>query len=662
MDNRISQRQHSFMFVIVLALLFLFMITPASVAVTSHERQRGIEIAESHQILFDDDFDLLDCIHLDGEEYYIIKQKNFFLFANRLDIYRSDGHIVENYNLSKSIFEVYAWKQQTDKLKAMDRGDLRGVLTTSGNIGSTAAPLHRVTGTVVSAIDEAKSVKIGDIYVWDTATKIKPELKSFENTMRSFNKEVGEWDSASSSVNANLPSVIEGLESMDRGEEIDWTGFAYSTKASVGAFNELSVKTGQMSYRVSSVREKLKEVNRGLGSVGGGLLAGAFGEMDGKLGSVQDSIDGYTSRLNRYSREFNEISEDVERIEGKMEGGWKKSLDKEAALKLIYCLLGFIFIGIVITILTLLTDFRKRLKEGTEMADSITSGIVMFMWSSSVGCTLVILFIFHIITAWIFKWLFYHDFELYPWYLTTKIPFVIPYSISAYQVCIFLIYFAGVIILFATINGSLTKVKKVECTLPTSIGNYVVLVLIFMMTVLNINYMHVTDETNLALVFIMGIGGILLIVVGVIALLLTFFKDYAYSSIFLLILAAIGFAAPALGAVVAIIMLPQILIRSIIMPMLYHRYESDDLLIACSVLIPLLYSIHYIYYNAYKIVTEFVLNDAPIYAAVYAIIGITIPCIIVTIIYDKGTSIGESIMQEWNNQKRYNASVSDIPV
>ncbi|MCK4831107.1 hypothetical protein KA005_86150, partial [bacterium] len=315
MSSRRSQCQHSFIFVMVLALLFLFMITPASVAVTSYERQRGIEIAESHQILFDDDFDLLDCIHLDGEEYYIIKQKNFFLFANRLDIYGSNGRIVENYNLSKSIFEVYAWKQQTDKLKAMDRGDLRGVLTMSGTIGSTTAPLHRVTGTVVSAIDEAKSVKIGDIYVWDTATKIKPELKSFENTVRSFNKEVGEWDSASSSVNANLPDVIGGLESMDRGEEIDWTGFAYSTKASVGAFNELSVKTGQMSYRVSSVREKLKEVNRGLGSVGGGLLAGAFGELDGKLGSVQDSIDSYTGRLDRYSREFNEISRDVERIE-----------------------------------------------------------------------------------------------------------------------------------------------------------------------------------------------------------------------------------------------------------------------------------------------------------------------------------------------------------
>lgn len=484
MNNRRSQHRHPFIFVMVLALMFLFMITPASVAVTSYERQNGIEIAESHQILFDDDFDLLDCIHLDGEEYYIIKQKNFFLFANRLGIYRSDGRIVENYNLSKSIFEVYAWKRQTDKLKAMDRGDLRGVLTTSGNIGSAAVPLHRATGTVVSAIVEAKSVKIGDIYVWDTATKIKPELKSFENTVRSFDREVGEWDSASFGVNANLPDVIEGLESIDRGEEIDWTGFAYSTKASVGAFNKLSVKTGQISYRVSSVREKLKEVNRGLGSVGGGLLAGAFGELDGKLGSVQDSIDGYTGRLDQYSREFDEISRDVELMKLEMDREWKRSLEQGAVLKLIYYLLGFIFICFIIIIITLLTDFRERLKEGdVTIKDTIKYGILTLLGSSIFGILMIYAYMHYTLFQYglshnAYDYYFSNDLPNYeniytPSAIWAANPFhSLPRSIEIlHTLSIFLIYIAGLIILFSLIYGIVGRDYKISAIYRVWVAN-----------------------------------------------------------------------------------------------------------------------------------------------------------------------------------------------
>ena len=460
-----------FVLVMVLALLFLFMITPTSMAVTPYERQRGTEIAESHQILFDDNFNLLDCIHLDGEEYYIIKQKNGFLLANRLDIYCSDGRSVGNHKLSQLIFEGYAWRQQTDKLKAMDRGDLRGVLTTSGNIGSTTAPLHQVTDTVVSAIDEAKSVKIGNIYVWDTATKIKPELKSFENTVRSFDKEVGEWDSASYSVNTNLPDVIEGLESIDRGEEIDWTGFAYSTKASVGAFNELSVKTGQMSYRVSSVREKLKEVNRGLGSVGGGLLAGAFGELDGKLGSVQDSIDGYTGRLDRYSREFNEISEDVERIERDRGSEWKHSLDEESASKLIYWLLVAISIGIIIVIITGLTDFRRRILTGKGVLfSSVKKGAFMFVGSIGVGILIILTYILDYINSYSEQSIKY---TCPAWYnRLINIPCLCSHPVSSYQIFIFLIYVIGLIVIFATIWGILANKDKVDYIEPFWIRNY----------------------------------------------------------------------------------------------------------------------------------------------------------------------------------------------
>lgn len=649
-NNRGFQRQHPFIFVMVLALLFLSMVTPLSTAMTSYEEQRGIEIAESHQILFDCDFDLLDCIHLNNEEYYIIKQKNFFLFANRLDIYRSDGRNVENHNLLKSIFEVYAWKQQAGKLKAMDRSDLKGVLTVSEGIKSVVAPLHRVTGTTISAIDEAKVIKIGEIYVWDAATKIKPELKNFENTVRSFDSEVGEWNSASSNLNANLQDVIEGLESMDRGEEIDWTGFAYSTKGSVGALNELRVKTSQMSHRVSSIHGNLKKVNRGLDLVGGGLLAGAFGEMDSKLGSVHDLIDGYTDRLDRYSREFYEISKDVERINEEMDREQRMSLDWEAALKLIYCLLGFIFIGFVITILTLLTDFKEKLRKGSAVTDSINQGILMFIWSLSVGITLVGLFISHVFTACVSKSLFSEKCVPSPEYLTTKISFVSPDPISVYQIVIFLIYFACLIILFSTINGSLTKVRKIKGTLPTSIGNYVALILIFMMTSAVSEYF--VGEALLLLMIVIACIGIMLIASS----------DYASTGLFITILAIIGLAVPLLGFLVSIIILPQILFLSIIIPIIYYKYGNymfadKKLLIACSISIPFLYSAYYLYYNIYKTSSEFIFND-PIFtsillkiiAVIVAIIVISIPCMMVIISYLKGISCGESIMQEMHKQ------------
>jgi len=443
---------------------------------THYEHQRGVEIAKDHQILFDGDFefldfmyspigfefdgdfDVLDCIHLNGKEYYIIKQKNFFFFANRLNIYKSDSSVIRDSKLSKSIFEIYAWKQQIDKLNAMDRSDLRGVLTTSENIASKVAPLHQGTGTVVSAIDEAKAVEVMDISVWDTAAKLNPELKRFENTVRNFDTQVGEWDSASSNVNANLPDVIKGLDSIDRGEKIEWTAFAYDTKASVTAFNELSRKTSQMSYRVSNIRETLNKLNKGLSSIGAGFLADAFSDLDGKLGSVNDSIVSYTSRLEKYSREFSAISRDVDRIERNIDNEWKHSLDEELSLKLIYCLLVFVFIGIVMTIITLLTDFRKRLKEeGVKkvMKSSVVCGILMFFGSIVFGILMILAFVSDAS----------HRMHSLDWTyeIAIDIPFLSVYSQPLDMLCIFLTYIAVLIVLFGLIYGVLAKNCKVCC-------------------------------------------------------------------------------------------------------------------------------------------------------------------------------------------------------
>ena len=62
-NSRRFQHPHSLTSLVILALLFVSLITPLSAAMTHYEHQRGVEIAKDHQILFDGDFEFLDFMY-----------------------------------------------------------------------------------------------------------------------------------------------------------------------------------------------------------------------------------------------------------------------------------------------------------------------------------------------------------------------------------------------------------------------------------------------------------------------------------------------------------------------------------------------------------------------------------------------------------------------
>ena len=126
------------------------------------------------------------------------------------------------------------------------------------------------------------------------------------------------------------------------------------------------------------------------------------------------------------------------------------------------------FIGVVIIIITLLTDFRARLRKGNVIIDSIIQGVLMFFGSVIFGVLMIVTFVCDRLFQYDLSHNFYDNFSQHGYGLTkgdisdrmVDMPFLSVYSQYLDTLCIFLIYIAGLTIIFGTIYGMLAKTSK----------------------------------------------------------------------------------------------------------------------------------------------------------------------------------------------------------
>ena len=349
--------------------------------ITDYERQQGLQIGRHHKILFDTDSIVADVFKVGADEYYVIKQNNWFSFAHRLDIYTSNGDTVEDKNIARKVFEIYGWRLNIDKLSELNKAELVTISQESEKMYRWCSLLHSGVGAVVTAIDEVQKLEIGSVSVWDTATKLSPKLAYFEKNTREIDECALDGKNKSSRLNTCLPNLINDLDKYDSGEELDWERFAYNANETGYAMDTFfcdMCRPGAKS--VGTVRKTIKTVNKGFDSIGCGFLGDALDSLDERLEEAIIVKPHY-----EIQHEYESILENTHDAESDAYIKWSKSIDGDNATWFIYGLIVLAIILIIVSILLLLKQSHDIIGHPIIVGSVIVGCIITLIGSLTVA-------------------------------------------------------------------------------------------------------------------------------------------------------------------------------------------------------------------------------------------------------------------------------------
>ena len=357
--------------------------------ITDRENQRGLQIAKDRKILFDTDPIVVDVVNIGDEKYYIIKQNSWFGFAHRLDIYKSGGGIVEDKNVARKIFGIYGWRQNIDKLSELDRSELVTISHESRKMYERSFSIHYGVGAVVSAIDEVQKLKIGGVSIWNTATRLSPELAYFEKNTRKFDEYALDGLNKSSRLNTCLPSLINDLDKYDHGEKVDWSRFAYNANETGYAVHSFCTEMRSIDTLIDDIKKIISTVNKNFDSIGCGFLGDA-------LDSLNDKLEGEKIVKPHYEiqHEYMEIVEDADNDESDAYAKWLTSIDRDDATKFIYGLIIFVIILIILSAILLLKENRDYIDvAGNTIAFVASLVVALFMFTNMTHFIYVLVYV-----------------------------------------------------------------------------------------------------------------------------------------------------------------------------------------------------------------------------------------------------------------------------
>lgn len=325
--------------------------------VEEYQHRDGVRIANSHKILFDTQPTIIDAINIGDENYYIIKHNNHLEFANRLDIYRSDGTLVSDKNIARKVFDIYSWKMSIDELNEFDRSTFEHIYNTSKRMSVRCSRVHSLTSPVVSAIDKAKTIEFDGYNAWNAARALSSELRYLEETTREIDEVALDGLNKSSLLNTYLPNTVSNLDRYDRGAEVKWDEFAYYANGTGYAMDNFYHGMRSPDNLVDTVIAPLRKANKKLNSIG-------FHLLDAPLNSLISGLEN--EKIIKYDRDtiyfvsyYMHTVDDADGIESDAYAKWSTSISNDKAILYIYGLIFIIFAMILLSVVILWKHVRK---------------------------------------------------------------------------------------------------------------------------------------------------------------------------------------------------------------------------------------------------------------------------------------------------------------
>jgi len=325
-------------------------------------------IADSQKILLDSDAEIIYEIEQSGNVYYVARYDNALPYASGIEVILKDGTLVSNPNTVKPIFTSIAWGEAAKKLNPSDIETLNNILSTSNKINNAVSPVYSATGSVLDKVDLLKTqcvgISLAKVCAWDIVTSGYPQISQLESAVRLLNKELGEWNKASTEVSKNLPNAIRGLEKLRTSGELNPT-LQNDIEKSLSSFSTLDSKTNQMIGRLSSISTTLSTAESSLKSLSNqpfvGDLIFTFGDFIGNLNdqviSLKNDAQSFSNTITTQSKKLTSVTGFAEGKTNELLGLWNT---RQNAATTVYATIAVVIaVAIIIGIVMIMSKKRK---------------------------------------------------------------------------------------------------------------------------------------------------------------------------------------------------------------------------------------------------------------------------------------------------------------
>jgi len=312
--------EHHKFFLILFLILIISYLPLNQIALAIDVNKNRQAIADAQKILLDSDAEIIYEIEQSGKIYYVVMYNNALPFASGLEVILKDGTLISSAYQVKPVFTSIAWSEAAKKMTPSDIEILNNILSTSNKINNAISPIYSTTSSVLDNVDWLKTQCVGisivKVCAWDVVTSGYPQIIQLESAVRLLNKELGEWNKASTDVNKNLLNAITGLEKLRAGGELNPT-LQNDIEKSLSSFSTLKSKTNQMIDRLSGISATLSTAERSLKSLSNTPLVGdmilSFADFIGSLNSqvitLSNDAQSFSNTLTIQSKKLASVTD-----------------------------------------------------------------------------------------------------------------------------------------------------------------------------------------------------------------------------------------------------------------------------------------------------------------------------------------------------------------
>jgi len=349
-------------------------LTPVTSPQPGSENPSSVNLSpDDFRIPLDLKIEKIDEVLIGGKVYEVYRYKNLLPYASRIVVLSRNG-IVEDRDIVEDVLSTLAWKEASKKISQEDIETIRNIGKLSQEMVNVLSPVEAILSGVLDGIGKMKSycidIRIARKCAWDVITAAYPEMSSLETSLRSLDREIGEWLSASSMVSKEAPVVAQALESAKMGNELPDT-IQEDISSLISAFMRLEGKTSEFSSALRSVSDTLTSAGRNIISKSGVPLIGdairSFGELlvnaGNSIGGVKKNIDSLSAEMTRLSERLSSVRNEAQARSDQFMSEWEKGINAESKVYGTITGLPVLILGIFA-----LGRMKKRLSKGPDVS------------------------------------------------------------------------------------------------------------------------------------------------------------------------------------------------------------------------------------------------------------------------------------------------------
>ena len=347
--------------IIVLVLALLLMPITACA-------QSASDIANEHKILLDTDIEVIDTVSYAGATYHVVKYNNTLPYARGIEIISADSSLISDSEIAKAVLTQIAWKDAVAQLNASDIDTLKEILDTAKKINNTVPSVMSAINITRDNISELRRTK----YTRDLIVNAYPDILTLWSDLRSLNSDLNEWRNSSTEMIAVLPEVINGLEDVRAGKEMD-PRLVNNTQETTSSFEMLKTETDNISKNLSDTISGLSDAESSMESAATrtqrfresiSTLADCIGDLNNKTKPLREDAQLFSSSLSEGALKLPEVISEANEKANELYGLWNS---RRGALALTYLTLGeTIAIAITPVIYVGVLIYRRRRGEGED--------------------------------------------------------------------------------------------------------------------------------------------------------------------------------------------------------------------------------------------------------------------------------------------------------